>query len=184
MKDELKSTIGDLYQQIAGEESTAFGDLLAKIPGLDGYMERERRREADSILRQTIVGRLEQVRLQLSDVHHTLSRDIALAMDYAESLGRAETRLMGLMGKIKDAPVGYAGYFDAIKVKEDDLARIYAFDNEMLVYVDQIAADVDTLQEAVNRGAQIDAAISQLNEDLGLANETFAGRTEVMRGIG
>lgn len=184
MKDDLKSTIGDLYQKIAGEESTAFGDLLAKIPGLDGYMERERRREADSILRQTIVGRLEQVRLQLSDVHHTLSRDIALAMDYAESLGRAETRLMGLMGKIKDAPVGYAGYFDAIKVKEDDLARIYAFDNEMLVHVDQIAADVDTLQEAVNRGAQIDAAISQLNEDLGLANENFAGRTEVMRGIG
>jgi hypothetical protein len=175
MDDDLKNDVGDLYSQIAGEESTALGDLLAKIPGLSGYMERGRRREADSILRDTIVGRLEQVRLQLSDVHHA---------DYAEELGRAETRLMSLMGKIKDAPVGYAGYFDAIKVKEEDLARIYAFDNEMLVHVDQIMADVDTLQSAVNRGAQIEAAIAQLNKDVALANDTFTGRTEVMRGIG
>jgi len=184
MDDDLKNDVGDLYSQIAGEESTALGDLLAKIPGLSGYMERGRRREADSILRDTIVGRLEQVRLQLSDVHHALSRDIVLAMDYAEELGRAETRLMSLMGKIKDAPVGYAGYFDAIKVKEEDLARIYAFDNEMLVHVDQIMADVDTLQSAVNRGAQIEAAIAQLNKDVALANDAFTGRTEVMRGIG
>jgi exonuclease VII small subunit len=183
MKDDMKSDVGDLYAQIAGEESTALGDLLAKIPGLDGYMERGRRRAADQILRETIVGRLEQERLQLSDVHHTLSRDIAMAMDYAEALGRAETRLMGLMGKIKDAPVGYAGFFDAIKVKEENLARIYAFDYEMLGHVDQVAADVDTLQSAVNHGAQIEAAIGQLNSDLALASETFAARTEVIRGI-
>jgi len=79
--------------------------------------------------------------------------------------------------------VGYAGYFDAIKVKAEDLARIYAFDNEMLGFVDKLSADVDTLQSAVNHGAQIDAAIVQLNDDLAIANETFAGRTEVMRGI-
>ncbi len=183
MKNDVKATIGDLYEQIAGEESTALGDLLAKIPGLAGYMERGRRREADQILRETIVGRLELARLQLGDVHHTLSRDIALAMDYAESLGRAETRLMGLIGKIKDAPQGYAGFFDAIKVKEDDLARLYVFDSELLNHVDQFAADVDQLQKAVYQGAQIEAAIRQLNDDLALANETFAARNEVMKGI-
>ena len=184
MKDDVKDNVGDLYERMAGEESTGLGDLLAKVPGLAGYMERGRRREADQILREIIVGRLEQVRLQLSDVHHSLSRDIALAMDHAEALGRAETRLMGLMGKIRDAPQGYAGFFDAIKVQEEDLARIYVFDSEMLVFVDQISVDVDTLQTAVNHGAQIEAAVVQLNDDLAVANKTFAGRTEVMRGIG
>lgn len=184
MKDDVKDNVGDLYEQIAGEESTGLGDLLERVPGLAGYMERGRRREADQILREIVVGRLEQVRLQLSDVHHALSRDIALAMDHAEALGRAETRLMGLIGKIKDAPQGYAGFFDAIKVQEEDLARVYAFDSEMLGFVDQIAADVDTLQTAVNHGAQIEAAVVQLNDDLAVANETFAARTEVMRGIG
>lgn len=184
MKDDVKDNVGDLYEQIAGEEATGFGELLARLPGLAGYMERGRRREADQLLRETIVGRLEQIRLQLSDVHHALSRDIVLAMDHAEALGRAETRLMGLIGKIKDAPQGYAGYFDAVKVKEEDLARLYAFDSEMLGFADLIAADVDTLQSAVNHGAQIEAAIVQLNDDLAMANETFAGRTEVLRGIG
>lgn len=183
MSDDLKNSIDDLYAQIAGEESTPLGDLLAKIPGLAGYMERGRRREADQILRETITGRLESVRLQLSDVHHTLSRDIALAMEHAEALGRAETRLIGLIGKIKDAPQGYAGYFDAIKVEAEDLARIYAFDYEMLGHADRVAVDVDTLQKAVYQGAQIEAAVRQLNDDLAVANEAWAGRTEVMRDI-
>ncbi|MFN2136350.1 MAG: hypothetical protein ACK2UK_10370 [Candidatus Promineifilaceae bacterium] len=183
MSDDYKNDIQDLYAQIAGEESTPLGDLLAKIPGLGGYMERGRRREADQILRETVTGRLEQVRLQLSDVHHSLSRDIALAMEHSEALGRAETRLMGLIGKIKDAPQGYAGYFDAIKVDAEDLARIYAFDYELLGHVDRITSDVESVQKAVYQGAQIEAAIRQLNDDLAVANEAWAGRTEVMRGI-
>jgi hypothetical protein len=179
----MKEQVSDIYEQIAGEESTALGDLLAKIPGLSGYMERGRRRDADQILRDTIAKRLEEIRLRLSNVHHELSRDIIMAIRYAEDLGRADNRLMGLIGKIKDAPQGYAGFFDAIKVKEDDLARLYVFDEQMLNNVDQIGADVDALNESVAQGAQIDEAIRQLNSDLGTANEIFNGRTEVLMGI-
>jgi len=175
--------VNDIYEQIAGEESTSLGNLLAKIPGLSGYMERGRRRDADQILRDTIAKRLEEVRLQLSNVHHELSQNIGLAMRYAESLGRADNRLMGLIGKIKDAPQGYAGFFDAIKVKEEDLARIYLFDQQMLNFVDQIADDVEVLDKAAAQGANIDAAIRQLNDDLGSANETFGARNEVLMGI-
>jgi len=175
--------VNNIYEKIAGEESTSLGNLLAKVPGLSGYMERGRRRDADQILRNTIAKRLEEVRLQLSNVHHELSQNIGLAMRYAESLGRADNRLMGLIGKIKDAPQGYAGFFDAIKVKEDDLARIYLFDEQMLTFVDQIAEDVDVLDKAAAQGANIDAAIRQLNSNLALANETFAARNEVLMGI-
>ena len=100
----MKDYVSDLYEKITGE-STGLGKLLGKIPGLDGYMERSRRREADQLLRETISARLEDVRLQLGNVHHELSRDIIKAMDHAEPLGRADTLLMGLIGSIKDAPV-------------------------------------------------------------------------------
>jgi hypothetical protein len=179
----MKEQVNDIYEQIAGEESTSLGNLLAKIPGLDGYMERGRRRDADQILRDTIARRLEEVRMRLSNVHHELSRDIGLAMRYAEDLGRADNRLMGLIGKIKDAPQGYAGFFDAIKVKEDDLARIYVFDNQMLNNVDQLANDVDILNDAVSMGANISEALRQLNSDLGTANEIFNSRNDVLMGI-
>jgi len=175
--------VNDIYEKIAGEESTSLGNLLAKIPGLSGYMERGRRRDADQILRNTIAKRLEEVRLQLSNVHHELSQNIGLAMRYAESLGRADNRLMGLIGKIEDAPQGYAGFFDAIKVKEEDLARIYLFDEQMLTFVDQIAEDVGVLDKAAAQGANIDTAIRQLNSNLALADETFGARSEVLMGI-
>ena len=178
----MKNFIEDLYEKIAGE-STKLGDLLEKIPGLDGYMERSRRREADQLLRETIVAKLEETRLQLSRVHQEMSNDIIKAMNYAESLGRADTRLMGLIGKIHDAPQGYAGFFDAVKVKADDLARIYAFDEQMLNHADQISADTTALETATQDDADIDGAIRELTNNINAAHTTFNGRNDVILGI-
>lgn len=174
--------VPDLFDKITGE-STALGRLLSKIPGLSGYMERSRRREADQLLRETIATRLEAVRVQLGQVSEELSSDIILAIDHAEPLGRVDTRLMGLIGKIKDAPVGYAGFFDAIKVKEDDLARLYAFDESMLDHLDVIDLSVAALNKAVMDEGDIKRAIRDLDKAVRAANETFASRNEVLMGI-
>jgi len=179
MKDK---SMPDMYDKIE-EESTALGRLLGKIPGFDGYMERSRRREADQILRETISSRLEESRLQLSNVHQELAQDIIKAMDYAESLGRADTRLMGLIGKVKDAPQGYAGFFDAVKVKEDDLARVYAFDESMLAYCDQIGIDVGSVEQAVLDDKGIDGSIRTLDSTLREANTAFGSRQEILSGV-
>ena len=174
--------IPDMYGKIE-DESTGLGKLLSKIPGFDGYMERSRRREADQLLRLTISSRLEDARLQLSNVHQELGRDIIKAMDYAEALGRADTRLMGLIGKIKDAPQGYAGFFDAVKVKEDDLARIYAFDESMLAFSEQVAADVAALEEATLDDGDIGGGIRELDNTLREANTVFNSRQEILYGV-
>lgn len=178
----MKEHISDLYDKIVGE-STGLGKLLAKIPGIDGYMERSRRREADQLLRETIAARLEEARLQLGVVSEELSSDIIKAMDHAEALGRADTRLMGLIGKIKDAPQGYAGFFDAVKVKEEDLAQVYAFDEQMLNQVDEIGAAVAALEKAVGDDGNIKGAIRDLDTIVRTANDTFAGRDEVLKGV-
>lgn len=179
----MKEQISDLFNKIQGE-SSGLGNLLSKIPGLDGYMERSRRREADQLLRKTIADRLEGSRLQLGGITEELSRDIIKAIDHAEPLGRVDTRLMGLIGKVKDAPQGYAGFFDAIKVKEDDLARIYAFDENMLARADQIQADTAVLEAAVLDDGDISGSIRALDSALKEANTTFDGRDEVIKGIG
>jgi len=179
----MKEQISDLFDKIQGE-STGLGNLLSKIPGLDGYMERSRRREADQLLRKTIADRLEGTRLQLGSVSEELSRDIIKAIDHAEPMGRADTRLMGLIGKVKDAPQGYAGFFNAIKVKEEDLARIYAFDETMLNHADQIGASTAVLEKAVMDDGDIAGAIRALDSELKEANSTFDGRDEVIKGIG
>ena len=178
----MKDQVADIFSKIQCE-STGLGNLLSKIPGIDGYMERSRRREADQILRKTIADRLEDSRLKLGNVNEELSRDIIKAIDHAEPLGRVDTRLMGLIGKIKDAPQGYSGFFDATKVKEEDLARIYAFDENMLNYADQIEADVAALNKAVTDGGDISGAIRVTDETLKGALEAFSSRDEVIQGI-
>ena len=180
MKDDF---VPDMYDKIE-EESSGLGDLLGKIPGFSGYMERSRRREADQILRESMSANLEESRLQLSAVHQELGRDIIKAIDFAEPLGRADTRLMGLIGKIKDAPQGYAGFFDAVKIKEDDLAEIYAFDESMLAYCDQIAVDVAALEKATADDEDIASAIRTLDLTLREANSAFGERQDLLTGIG
>lgn len=172
----------DLYGQIESE-STALGRLLAKLPGFGGYMERSRRRQADKLLREAIAARLEETRLRLSNVHQELSRDIIKAIDFAEPLGRADSRLMGLVGKIKDAPQGYTGFFDATKVDEQDLARIYDFDAEMLTYAETIEAEVNALQEAVREDGAIGDHIRTLDSAVQDANAAFNKRQELLRGV-
>jgi hypothetical protein len=135
------------------------------------------------LLRDTISARLDQVRLQLSGVHQELGRNISQGIVFAEDLGRADILLMGLIGKIKDAPQGYAGFFDAVKVDTEDLARVYAFDEQMLNTTDQIAADVAALEKAVYDGGDIRSALQELTADLRLGHETFGGRQEVLAGI-
>lgn len=170
------------YEKIVGDAGT-LRNLLSKIPGLSGYMERGRRREADQLLRDTITGRLEQVRLNYSAVYQTVGRDIFLAMDHAEQMGRADNLMMGLIGKIKDAPVGYAGFFSAIDVDAEDLARLYSFDEQMLNHTDQIGAEVDALSKAVADGGDIGQTLTALTTSLLEANETFNSRQEVLNGI-
>jgi hypothetical protein len=179
MKD---SPVPDMFDKIESEQSV-LGKIASKIPGFSGYIEKGRRREADQMLRETVSGRLEDVRIQLANVQQTLSGDIIKAIDHAEPIGRADTRLMGLIGKIRDAPQGYAGFFDAVKVKEDDLARVYAFDESMLAYADQAGADVAALEKAVDMDEDIAGAIRTLDGTLREANEAFNGRGEILSGV-
>ena len=179
MKD---SPIPDMYDKIEGE-STILGKIASKIPGFSGYIEKSRRREADQMLRETIAARLEESRINLGGVQQSLSRDIIKAIDHAEPVGRADTRLMGLIGKIRDAPQGYAGFFDAVKVKEDDLARVYAFDESMLAYSEQIAADVSAIEKAVDMDGDISGSIRSLDDSLREANTTFNSRNEILFGV-
>jgi hypothetical protein len=90
---------------------------------------------------------------------------------------------MGLASKIKDAPQGYAGFFDAVKVKEEDLARLYEFDEVMLSHADQVTADVAALHKAVHNSGDLNEAISNLSHNLRAANEAFNSRQEVLNQV-
>ncbi|MCK5922819.1 MAG: hypothetical protein KAG66_17890 [Methylococcales bacterium] len=171
----------DLFKKIS-DESTGLGKLLAKLPGMRTLIDKSRRREADQLLRQTVATQLGESRLQLGHVVEELGRDISLAIDFAAALGSADTRLMGLIGKIEAAPVGYSAAFDAIKTDEAKLAAIYDFDAGMLDHADLIQATVAALAKAVRDSGDIAAAIRELDKAEIDAGATFASRASLLSG--
>lgn len=179
MKDSLPP---DMYDRIQ-EDHNWLESLGRKIPGFSGYLEQRDRREADQLIRQTISARLEQARLNLSNVHQELSSDIVKAIDHAEPIGRIDTNLMGLIGKIKDAPQGYSGFFDAIKVDNETLQQLYRFDEGLLMQADFIATSVAGLEKAVRDDGDIKDATRTLDKAVKDANTQFNGRHEVILGL-
>ena len=152
--------------------------LISKIPGYKGYKEKELRREADKLLRTEIANSFDDQRKRLNEVQIQLVSQVQI--EFLDDVDRVVSKLQLLIDRIRTSSYGYAGLFDAIKVKEDQLDALYEFDNNMLDYVDDIAAGVDKVLSAVAAKEGIGAAIAELAEIATEANRTFSHREEVI----
>jgi hypothetical protein len=150
--------------------------LAQKLPGYGGYKEKEMRREADKILRMEIAGKFDEQRQRLSDVQGDLLS--AAKIEYLDDVERIVMKLQLLVDRVKTASYGYAGLFDAIKVKEEQLDALYEFDERMLDYVDDVAAGTDAVSSAITAEGDIAAALGDLKDIVAEALLTFSHREE------
>jgi hypothetical protein len=164
--DTVKSSLGGIEK------------LTSKIPGYKGYKEKEMRREADKLLRTQLAGKFDDQRKRIAGLQQQL---ISMAkIEYLDDLERAVMKLQLLIDRIRTASYGYAGMFDAVKVKEEQLDALYEFDNRMLDFVDEVAADADRVTSAVAAGEGIGEAIGTLVTTADEANQAFGHREEVI----
>ncbi|NPA31282.1 MAG: hypothetical protein GXO37_04715 [Chloroflexi bacterium] len=151
--------------------------LAERVPGFAGYKARETRREADKLLRVTLAQRIMEQVQRLSEVQRALLRSGGLR--WLDDVEAAVVRLQTLADQIRTASYGYAGVFDALKIDEPQLARLYAFDQQLFAAVDRLAAAIDRLQAAVGQ-EDFGPALADL---MRLARETlstFHRREEVL----
>jgi hypothetical protein len=104
------------------------------IPGFKGYREKELRRDSDRLQREYLSSRLEECKRGLNEVSAALTRGGDL--DAINDVETARKRLDKVVARIRYADRGYAGFFDAVKVDETLLGRIYDFDLSLLDGVD------------------------------------------------
>lgn len=167
-----------LLDQVKGDMS-GVENLLAKIPGYKGYKEKEERREADKLLREAIASRMRTVKTQLD----SLQQDLVSAgkFDLLDETGSAATQIQTFIDRVRTATYGYSGLFDAVKVKEDDLDRVYEFDNALVGYVERIENAIATARQNVE-GEDPRSPILLIRDLAREANTTFDERAEVLRG--
>jgi hypothetical protein len=166
LRDTVESALGGLE------------GLAKKIPGYKGYKEKELRREADKLLRMEVAAKFDEQRKRLTELQYQLVSQAQI--EFVDDLERAVMKLQLLIDRIRTASYGYAGLFDAVKVKEAQLDALYEFDNEMLDYADTVASDVDRLASAISAREGIGDAIQDVVRTADEANSTFGHREEAL----
>ena len=166
----------------APAEESGFTRFLRKLPGVGSYIDKNNLRENDQTLRNAVSEQLSAARLELSAVLTALSKDIIKAMDFAEKIGRIDTRLIGLASKIKAAPVGYTGLLAKSKIDEQALAQINTFDEQLFDHADLITSSVAALQKAVKLDGDINMALSDLDTAIIKTQAVFETRNELLSG--
>ena len=147
--------------------------LANAIPGFKGYRDKELRRDADRLEREHIAGQLEQCKKTLDQVSRDITRSGSLdAMNDVES---ARKKLDKAVARIRYADRGYAGFFDAIKVDEQALERVYQFDLGLL-------SDVHAVRGAAQLG-DAKAAVAGMNASLDALDTRLADREQILSGI-
>ena len=166
----------DYYDKIKDSQGL-FGKIAGMIPGFNGYIDREQRREADRMLRDNIANRYSEQLARISDLQVQMLTSGGI--DQVDDLQDAATRLQRFIDTVKTAAMGYAGLFDAIKVNEAELQKLYAFDLSLLEYASKVAAAVDNVETSIG-GDGLAAALRHLSSVIGEANTTYERRKEVL----
>jgi hypothetical protein len=168
--------MADLYDKIKDSQGL-LGRIAGMIPGFSGYMARETRRDADKILRETVANRYSEQLNRISDLQVQLITSGGI--DWVDDLQDAATRLQRFIDMVRTAAYGYAGLFDAVKVNEPELAKLYNFDLALLENASKVAAAIDNVEASVG-GEGMPAAVRHLSSVIGEANTAYERRKEVL----
>ena len=167
----------DLRQKVT-EALGGLEQLVAKVPGYKGYKEKEMRREADKLLREHLARQFEEQRRRIPDLQKQLISSGQFG--FLDDLESGVMKLQYLIDRLKTASYGYAGFFDAVKVKEEQLDALYDFDNALMGEVPRVAAGINSVSEALAAKEGTAEAITDLVSTIQSVNDTFSKRQDVI----
>lgn len=169
----------DFFQKVTSMQDP-FKKLASYIPGFGGYVERQNRRDADKLLRDTVARRFEEQWKRVSQLQTDLVSNGMI--DYVDDMEKAALKLRTFIDKLSTAPRGYSGLFDAVKINQEELKAIYQFDAAFFDLAEQVGRAVDNVEQTISDEAGLPAAIRNLTSLSRLAVETYEKRSEAVTG--
>jgi hypothetical protein len=175
MEERMTSSVDPLGKVTEGK------DLLGKIrnflSGFVGYIKREDRREADKILRESIALRYETQWSRISGLQRQLIG--GGQVELLDDLEASAIKLRGFIDRVKGATYGYAGFFDAVRINQTELDKLYAYDLALLENAEKLAHAVDNVETSMGSDG-LPAAIRNLVSLSQEAVDAYERRDEVL----
>ena len=170
--------MSDQYVEAAKANMGALERLLKGLPGIRGYVDKELRRDADKRLRDLITSQLEAQKQALLDIQNKLLKGGGLA--WLDDVDGVVQKLQTLIDRVKTASYGYAGLFDAVKIREAELDALNKFDVALAGRVVAVENAVKALADAVASKQNIQASVDQLTALMTELRTTFDKRREAV----
>jgi hypothetical protein len=168
----------DLRDRVQSGQTGTLAGILNAIPGYGGYRDKQLRRDADRLLREHIVIELSEQSRKFAG----LQRDLIDAgqLRLVDDLERVARRLEALTDRIRHAARGYAGFFDAVQIREEELSRLYEFDETLLAEIPHIGEGLSELGTSMSSQAGVAEAIRDLGEAVDRLADYWRRRREVV----
>ena len=171
--------MSDILDRVTNEQDFV-KKLLAKIPGFKGYIQRGDRRMSDKLLRDKVADEFETHYQRVSGLQRDLISQGEIG--YIDDLEASVLKLRQFIDRVRTASYGYAGLFDAIKIKEDELDEVYKYDYALLALSEEVRSAIDNVETSIGTDG-LDAAVRNLRSVSQQCVDAFNKRSEVMKGI-
>ncbi|MDZ7843811.1 MAG: hypothetical protein U5K99_03275 [Anaerolineales bacterium] len=148
------------YQDKIQSQRGPLKNLLSKVPGFKGYLEKEDRRTADKLLREEVADRYGKILTKVSAVQISLTDQGSL--EYLDDLESVVTKVQTFIDRIRNAAYGYSSFFAAVRVDEETLDKLYEYDQSLLAGANKMEEILLSLEAADNE-PEVQSLIAELN---------------------
>jgi hypothetical protein len=172
----------DVYAQ-AKSKMRLSERIAAALPGFRGYKEKELRRESDKLIRSHLTLKLSKGKDNVRSINQKITDRRYL--DLLEDVDRLVAKVDRITQKINHASYGYSGFFDIVKLKEENLDRMIAYDNQLLDSVNTLTDAIDALKAQLLAGdyTNLKDKIQSITAKFEVLEDTFDKRQEVIVGV-
>lgn len=156
-------------------------DILRRVPGFRGYLEKEYRRASDDLQRDALADRLGRAKRAIDDASRRLVD--AGQIDTLPEMDRMRGKLDTLIGRIRGAVQGYSGFFDLVRVDEPLLERVYEHDVALMDQAEALAVRIEQLPERPDTNDNLGRAGADVMSQIDAMQQRWDQREDILKGL-
>jgi hypothetical protein len=172
----------DVYAQ-AKSQMRLSERIAAALPGFRGYKEKELRRESDKLIRNHLTLKLSKDKDNVRNISQRIADKRYL--DVMPDIDRLVAKMDRITEKVNHASYGYSGFFDIVKIKEENLDRMINYDNQLLESVNALTDAIDQLKTQLVGGdfTGLKEKIQGVVDKFDMLEDAFDKRQEIIMGV-